>query len=512
MPAITDSPFPILTETVTTTALPGGSPPSGTNGHPRTGNSVLASLSEILGWRINLQDPAGIRRALGDAFTVSRDIEGKTAVKWNPRGFRVQVNQSGVSAITGSQRSLLDRAETIVGEIRSLLKSLLPLTSEPDWEDVHAIQSLLEPELDELIEQFGAEGGPVVQRVDTIFELMMDYDPEVTNPTFADPATVTGQLGLLRNRLGLVNHNVNTVAEELRLTRFHTLVNYIDMLRMTWHAQRTAFNRVESEAFLGTHSVLIERALSVVAESVQEVYRACNSVFLGAAERAVVSIEIEDTAGVAGGNVSRVTLAELLDWIDDVATSRGFDIIRSGGKDGIIHALAPTLARLVFVLNQANEFIGEQRQSFEADDLGNVELPAALLANRVAVALLELQSHLENASTLTSRIRRFNAPEIEVVRIGGREDWSPEDRPIDIVTNRDAVRFRIIGGNFQQDVTVLLTAAGRAPLEPEKTIWRDSSRLSVDFVFVPGNEGTWRLRILNPDGSETVTDDFLDIE
>jgi hypothetical protein len=496
MADITDTAFPIWTENVNTSNVAGTSTPSGRG----RGDSSLASISEILGWRVNKSDPQGIRRALNEAFHITKHNDGTSSVDWKQRGFRVQVGSSGITEVTGAQRSLYERARAMVDQIYPLLDGLMPLTSDPDWEDINAIQSLIRPELEEMVAQFGAEGGPVPQRVDNVLELLIDYDPDIDDTRFADPATVTGQLGLLRTRLDLVSENVNTIDEELRLTNFHTLVNYVDMLRLTWHAQRDSFDRVDAEAFLGTHSVLIERALTCVAESIHEVYRAMDSVFLGPAERATVTIEI--------GGV-RVTLAELLEWIDDIASKRGFDIIRESGKDGIIHALAPTLERLNDLLNSANAFIAGEKLRIE-QGAQDILIPRALATNRVTSPMLELQTHLDNARRFSTDIKRADGPDIDEIRNRGNTIEVDSGEMLQLPNIND-VRLQIQGNNFRQKALVALVQPGTQPLLPIRTVWRDASRLTAIFDLRNAPDGDWKVRVLNDNGTETVTNAVVNI-
>ncbi|HEX9985983.1 MAG TPA: hypothetical protein VGF69_22165 [Thermoanaerobaculia bacterium] len=390
-----DTAFPIWTENVNTSNVAGTTTPSGRG----RGDSSLASISEILGWRVNKSDPQGIRRALNEAFNITKHEDGRSVVNWKQRGFRVQAGSSGIAEITGAQRSLYERARAIVDQVYPLLDGLMPLTSDPDWEDINAIQSMIRPELEDMVAQFGAEGGPVLQRIDNDLQMLIAYNPATQPPPpFIDPARVTGQLGLLRDRLGLTKDKVNTIEEELRLTNFHTIVNYLDMLRLTWHAQRESFDRTNADSYLGTHTVLIERALACVAESVQEVYRAMDSVFVGPLERSAIQLTIG-----SGRSQVLVTIAELLDWVDEVATRRGFDIIRDGGKDGIIYALKPTLASLKKLLGDAIGAIASQNNNGSG-------LPKALVTNRVTSTLDELQTHLASAARLAGEIQRPPAP------------------------------------------------------------------------------------------------------
>ncbi|HWW60396.1 MAG TPA: hypothetical protein VN181_03420, partial [Thermoanaerobaculia bacterium] len=257
-------------------------------------------------------------------------------------------------------------------------------------------------------------------------------------------------------------------------------VNYIDMIKLTWHAQRDAFDRVQSEAFLGTQSVLIERALTCVAESIREVYRAMDSVFIGAIERSTLTIKLGESDDVA----ILITVAELLDWIEDVATVRGFDIIRESGKDGVIHALAPTLVRLVEMLKGLIAFI-------QADAEANADrtLPQALSSNRVMNALTELLSHLKNTTAFAGGIQRYPAPTVT------------STVPTVLIANR-LNSLQIFGSNFDQDADVSLEFADREAIPPTSSVWRDSSQIDVKLDVPAGIEGTWSLRVRNENGAE----------
>jgi len=484
----TDTAFPIWTEVINTSTTSGGASPSGRV--PR-GDTSLATLSEVLGWRVNTTDATGIRRALDDAFSIARGIDGHSVVSWNPRGLRMQSGSSGTAEITGSQRSLKERTDAIVAQIRPLLDHLMPLKAAPDWEDVHAIQTQIGPALDELAQQFAEEGGPVVQRVDNVFELLMDYDPKASDPKLIDAQHVKGLLGLLRHRLGLSLKNVNTVREELQLTQFETLVNYIDMLRLTWHQQRDNFAG-DSDAFLGTQTVLIERALSCVDESIDEVLRAMDSVFVGPIERATINI----------GTDEQVTIEELLRWIDDVASVRGFEIIATGGKDGIIHVLVPTLCRLRDLLAEANAYFAKQKAATSP------EVPRALLTNRVLANLEELHTHLDNALRLSAEVHRGDAACVKKIHVGDL-CWTG-DAALELPAGTSDVQLQIRGSYFRRNAEVRLVQPGQAPIKVE-ALWRDPSCLAAKIDVKALQAGPAFLQIINDKGVETTTAPFVNI-
>ena len=333
-----DTAYPVWTDTVDyPNQLPlAGQPGSGAPGEARP-DSARSTIGAVLGWRLNPADPAGFVAALNRAFRLVEDEQGNTVARWVPPSYSVQSLEVGLGAVTGAQASLLAQARVGVEQVRPLVAGLAPLDPDSDKEDVEAVRGLILAELDEIVNQLGTEGGPVPQRVDSNFELLLgdgitDTGPNGDQIKPYDVETGRGQLGLLRDRLGLASGRVNTIEEEERLTNFLIIVGNIDTLRVTWLTQRKNFRGADASAFLGTQLVLLTRALLVVAESVQEVYFALDSVFVGPSERQVTLLPTTPQT---------ITIAELLSWVEEVASNKRLDVIRSSGKDAIIHAFAP---------------------------------------------------------------------------------------------------------------------------------------------------------------------------
>src|SRR5207237_6674124 len=123
------------------------------------------------------------------------------------------------------------------------------------------------------------------------------------------------------------------------------------------------------QPFFGTQMVLLSRALAVVGESVQEVNFTMDSVFLGPAERQTLQLNFLSPPPFQQLFVPNVPsspspvpttkrfpyffpaytsplfVAELLDWIDRVASEEGPRLIQDAGKDGAV-ALSQTLDNL----------------------------------------------------------------------------------------------------------------------------------------------------------------------
>lgn len=377
--------YPLLTEDVGFPAM-ARLGAAGAPGAAPLGQIVEGALREVLSWRPKASDPKGFLAALNQAFAL-KEVQGHTEWTWTPRSYAVQLD---LGAVTGAQASIYTRAKAALDQSLPLLEGLYPLLPEADPQKVEAVRAIVESSMNELVKELGVEGGPRVQRVDTLFGSLLGFDPLTDlrqfGPQVAIPDLVTGQLGLLRREFGFTGSQVNTVEEEQNLTNFYILVDHIFSLFLSWNTQRQFFDRVGSEVFLGTQLVLVSRTLAVVAESVQEAYFAMDSVFLGSAERQTIQLKF--------GNEPRLFVGELLAWIEYVASEEGPRLIRDGGKAGVI-ALHPTLERLHALAGDAMlDPSGKQKAA---------DLPAGYRTSRVQRALQELAEHLREAAELTGQ-------------------------------------------------------------------------------------------------------------
>jgi len=388
---VVDIPYPLLTETALTTGSAGAS--SGSPGTGDLGQTVEQTLRAVLNWRsagFN-GDAKGFVAALNQSFTLTR-VQGHTEFTWTPRSYSSV--QTGLGALTGAQASIYSRAKVALDQSLPLLAGLYPLRADADPQDVEAIRAIVRSGMTELVNELGIEGGPRVLRADSLFLQLLgpelDLDRERAEVETLDLDKEKSQLGQLADVFGLRRCQINTIDEEQNLTNFLILVDYVRGLKQSWITQRGFFTRgAHANPFLGTQLVLVQRALAVVAESVQEVYVAMDSVFLGVEERQVVELHYRD------GEHQRSSLfvAELLSWIDQVASSEGPQLIRDGGRKGV-RSFGPTIQQLAQLAQGA--LLPQQDPK---------HLPAGYRTARVQRALQELSNHLNEASHLVNQIQ-----------------------------------------------------------------------------------------------------------
>ena len=437
-------PFPILTEEISFPAAP-SRPASGAPGAAPLGQVVEGALREVLGWRPRADDPRGFLGALSQSFAL-REVEGHTEWSWTPRTYAVQTDLAG--GITGAQASLYARAQDALDRSLPLLEGLRPLRLDADPQDLEALRAVIRSQMTELVNELGVAGGPRVPRVEQLFLLLLG--PELD--ALPDPDRVGGHLERLRREFGFRSAPLfvdergnavdayvidesdgrfvglgrdgervaiargpggmpvvteegdlaNTVEEEQNLTNFRILADYLTGVRVSWIANRRFFARPAKQPFFGTHLVLLSRQLSVVAESVDEVRFAMDSVFIGPAERQTLEIVIAGGIVIAGdeevANAGQAALVpmfieELLSWVEKFASEEGPSLIVDGGKFAVHDAFLPVAARLRDLVTGA----------IEPDN--HDELPRGYRTLRVRRALEELAGQLDELVRLARPIR-----------------------------------------------------------------------------------------------------------
>lgn len=329
--------YPILTREV------GGYPRSSRNGNGHANGhssgaltaTAQSAIRDLLGWRYRADDPKGFLAALGKAVDL-KDVEGHIESSWKARPFMVQAD---LGEVTGAQASIYERARVSVEHALPLLDTLKPLRADCDAGSAESIRMMVRSSLTELVSELGQVSGPRVQRVDDYFiRLLGSADPQTMSDVYKSPEKVRGRLGDLRARFGLERGLVLTVDEERNFTNFLILVDYTTSMLQTWSAQRQFIERNDQpNKFLGTQLVRLSETLNVIVENVHECYDAMDSVFFGPEERAVTEIAVNGQP--------RITVAELLAWVEHFAGVEAPQLIEDSGRDGV-NTVEETLALL----------------------------------------------------------------------------------------------------------------------------------------------------------------------
>lgn len=335
--------FPILTKEVSSSGRSSrNGDGTGSSGGGALTRTAQGAIRDLLGWRYRADDPKGFMAALNKAVAL-KEVEGHVESTWKVQPFAVQAD---LGEVTGAQASIYKRARVALDHSLPLLEMLKPLRPDADDESTISMRALVRSALSELVGELGNVGGPRVQRVNEYFTRLLGvtqfdvafFQTQAFVDLVSDPSEVDGALGQLRDRFGLRKDLVLTVDDELVLTNFLILVDYTTGLFQTWVAQKGFVERNGgTDKFLGTQLVRLSQVLNVIVESVHEAYDAMDSVFFGPEERDVTEIEFDGEP--------RITVAELLGWVEHFAGVEAPQLIEDSGKDGV-DAVRITLERL----------------------------------------------------------------------------------------------------------------------------------------------------------------------
>jgi hypothetical protein len=376
-----DSAFPLLVQDVSSRV--GG---SGGDVSTNVGKLAADTIAEALGWRRPPGDDAtcarGFVAALSASFELS-EFQGHVVSRYTPRGLAIQAN---MGALTGAQASFYSRANAALTQMLSLLDALTPLAPSYDQEDVDAFRAVVRDGLTTLVAEFGIPGGPRIAKVDVLFKMMTGVAVDTAPPQIA-ARSVTGQLGQLRDRFGLVREHVNSLDHEAELTTFVTLVDVLGSLQTSWHLQRSQFLPASHhETYLGPDLVLLSRDLAAARESIDELIFRLESVFVGRAERQTIWI---------GHGSHTMTVEDLVEWVRDFVVVQGPALVRQG-RDGIESSFTPIIDALVDAVGGA------------VDELANppASWPSGMRSQRVVFGFEQLGGYLDQVAKRARRIRR----------------------------------------------------------------------------------------------------------
>ena len=409
-----DQAFPAMPSIVTSRS-------SGTSAGTDTSSAIQAAIRDVLGWRPRVEDPKAFVDALRSSFSL-KVVEGHVESRYVPRGYAVQ---SDLGAVTGGQASFYRRAQVSRTEILRLLDALTPLRTDFDSQDVEAYRGLVRGAVQSLVDELGASGGARLEMVDAYFRGLTGTE----RPDLLGSADgVAGQLGALRDRLGLIDDNVNTVEEEGVRTAYWTLVDMVTDLQASWLAQRQRFGRVGG--FLGTDLIRLSRLMEAAADQVEELEAVLDSVLVPVTERR--TIELNSDTGL--------TLDGLLSWLRSFLTTEGRRLAQDGGRDGIVSGLTPTAIALLknFKISLADRLgvdttgakaVAPDNQAPQVHYLPasccSCSLPSGMYAARVRIAVASLCRLLTDLARTAQRIGRWSRVvllNLTFKRVDGRED------------------------------------------------------------------------------------------
>ena len=476
--------YPVLTEEVAYRPSPVGISTSGAGGIGGPGASnlgqvALQAVTDVLGWKANATDPKGFIGALTQAFTLT-DVEGHVESKWVPRSYAVQTDLGG--GITGAQASLYMRAKDALDQSLSLLDGLYPLDPEADPEYVKALREMARSQMNEIVKEFGVVGLPSILRIDTYFKILLgqDISSHQPPPIEFDPDKIKGTLGDLRDEYAIYfrgNPFNNSIEDEQDITNFRVISDYMTSLLQSWIANRDFFRVIpKDQAFFGTQLVLISRQFNVIAETVNEVRFALDSVFIGPNERQALLLKFKDHS------LPPMFLEDVLEEVEGFASDEGPRLLRDGGKISVKNNILPVVRSLERLIKGAH------------DPQDPKSLPDGFRTARVRHALDDLLAQLGDLAKLTEQVEQSLPLSEDKLAISGVVG------PYQI-NGTNTFKLSVFGRAFDRKIKVL--AHSPAPTAAIGVDFVSPERIDVTFPFNLGG-GIHEITLTNPNGESAT--------
>jgi hypothetical protein len=452
--------YPILTEEVGYRSSPVGLPSAGSSGISGGGGGGLGqvaakAVSDVLGWKTNTADAKGFVGALTQAFTLT-EVEGHVESSWTPRTYAVQTDLGG--GITGAQASLYMRAKNALDSALPLLDGLYPLDPEADPEYVKALREMARSQMTEIVKELGTVGLPSILRVDTYFGILLGQKPTKVQAVQFDPDKITGTLGELRDTYGIYftnNQFNNSVGDEQDITNFRVISDYMTSLMQSWIANRDFFRLgTKAQAFFGTQLVLISRQFTVIAETVNEVRFALDSVFIGPNERQALLLEFTDQA------LAPMFLEDVLNEVEGFASDEGPRLLRDGGKISVTNNILPVVQSLQNLVEEAHE------------PLNINVLPDGFKTARVRNSLDDLNDQLEALVVLIQQVEQQVPPAEDKFAITGIKHSPALGQRLPLLS--------IFGNGFDPSATVSFISESGSVIPGTHSEFYSSQRIDSD--------------------------------
>ena len=441
---------------------------AGISGGGSLGQVALQAVSDVLGWRPSADPkPKEFLGALTQSFNLT-EVRGQVKSTWVQRSYAVQTDLGG--RISGAQASLYTRAKDALDQSLSLLDGLYPLDPDADPEYVKALREMARSQMVEIVKEFGTVGLPSILRIDTYFHILLGQHPSNQQPVQFDPDKIAGTLGELRDTYGIYfrgNTFNNSVEDEEDITNFRVISDYMTSLMQSWIANRDFFivspGRI---AFFGTQLVLIGRQFGSVADTVNEVRFALDSVFIGRNERQSLLLRFKDH------RLPAMFLEDMLVEIESFVTDEGPRLLRDGGKISVTNNILPVVRSYLHLVRQAH------------DPENKYKVPDGFRTARVRRTLDDLQDQLSELMQLIEQVEGELPPVTDKLQVMSLSQTSGK-----LGKKTKKLPVSIIGGGFTPQSVVILRR-GSDLLAVSKPDFYSDQRMNVTLNLRPAPQTT----------------------
>jgi hypothetical protein len=306
-------------------AAAAGAPADGRPG-VAPGEDVRDTLRDILGWTWKPGDTQGFLAALRASYTLE-EVAGGRRWEYTPTGTAIRAD---LGAVSGAQAVLLQQVKTAADRIIPEVETIPPLAIAPDPQQVAALRTLVAGNIRDLAEGFAKVDGPIVQLIDNLWRALLG--PLDSIPNDPEHPSALGHVGQMQDVFDFDRARVNSVEQELTLSRWLSIVTELTSLYRNYDFQKGYLTGTAKPPYLGTRFVVVSQALEVMGDSVREFRAALVGHFIEDAEQERIVLELEDG--------STILLGALLTWAEGFP-AEAQSVLKQAGKEGAKSLIAP---------------------------------------------------------------------------------------------------------------------------------------------------------------------------
>lgn len=355
--------------------------------------TVNDAVRDILGKTLRKNDGRALQAALDHVFKFEI-VDGHRRVRYQSPGFTVTTDLG--TELSGPQKSLYTFIESAGGELRKRIETMRPLKIVSDSERTEPDRSGWLIELEELIATIRNSINLRPLRIDGAFERLEQYR---INAEYS-----------FGYREAQTRRNIQSIDDEQAYTEFLNATHFQNAMGSASKdfkllqglpdaAQLEFYDFDETPVLIGTRLALLEDLLSVVSESVEEVYADLEALGVGEVERRVTPLSF-----IQGPfQEQEMNVGELFDWVLNF-TNKAQRILKDGSRSAlrILHAEA---GRLVELLDNVQ--------------WGSDEITIPLEHPRVTISIEALQRHLSGLQDQLAPDQLVEAVKVEAKKQAG---------------------------------------------------------------------------------------------
>lgn len=290
--------------------------------------------------------------------------------------------------ITGRQATLYQLAKTIQQSSKELIKSLEPISSDTDEQDIVFLKESINTSYIGVVEEFGRVAGPVSERVDSLL------------------LTIKSELQSLKQKLGITDIKVIRDHElkdmevaflEQTLSNFTLLEDYCDHLSKTWEGDNETTSKLANAS--GTIIAKLTNIVQSIPGTVSQVNWAMDVSGFGQADRDATPLEYSG---------SQTTIGSALKWISVYSSQDAYPRLRDrDARLSELRAFETSFNQQILLVDKIIEKMHpfRSKQGFAKIQGREKEFTTPILGTpKVMRALFELHQSLLYAHTLVEKV------------------------------------------------------------------------------------------------------------